>query len=109
MVIFHSCRKAVLPFTDTAAEKSVHDKRKYFFFLSSSVFSPTLTYFGQYFLTVTHLLCKFFCDLYISVTLEPQLMHFFEPQVMSISTESGNSSKLDCFVRVQLTTAYDTP
>ena len=64
-------------------------------FLSSSVFSPTSAYFDQYFLTVTHLLCKCFYDLYIVVTLEPPLMHFFEPQVVSMSIESGNGSKLD--------------
>ena len=64
-------------------------------FLLSSAFSPTPAYFGQYFRTVTHLLCKCFCNLYIVVTLEPSLMHLFEPQVVSMSTESGNGSKLD--------------
>ena len=68
---------------------------KSIFFLSSRVFSSTPAYFGQCFFTVTHLLCKCFCDLYIVVTLEPPLMHFFESRVVSMSTESGNSSKLD--------------
>ena len=40
-------------------------------------------------------LCKCFCNLYIVVTLEPALMHLFEPQVVSLSTENGNGSKLD--------------
>ena len=71
-------------------------------FLSSSVFSPTPAYFGQYFLTVTHLLCKCFRDLYIVVTLEPPLMHFFEPHVVSMSTESGNGSKLNCLLGYNL-------
>ena len=31
----------------------------------------------------------------VVVTLEPPLMHFFESQVVSMSTESGNGSKLD--------------
>ena len=35
-------------------------------------------------------------------------MHLFEPQVVSMSTENGNGSQLDVFVRVQLTTGYDT-
>ena len=78
-------------------------------FLLSSVFSPTPAYFGQYFLTVIHLLCKCFCDLYIVFILESPLMHFFEPQVVSMSTENGNGSQLDFFVRVQLTKGYDTP
>ena len=29
------------------------------------------------------------------MTLEPPLRHFFEPQVVSMSTESGDGSKLD--------------
>ena len=95
MVILHSCRKVILPFIDTVAEKSVHDKRKYFFFFRQTCFLPTPAYFGQFFLTVTHLLCKCFCDLYIIVTLEPPLMQFFVPQVVSMSTESGNGSKLN--------------
>ena len=80
-----------------------YENKNIFFFLSG-VFSPTSAYFGQYFLTVTHLLCKCFCDLYIVVTLDPPLMHFFEPQVVSMSTESWNGSKLDFFARVQLIT-----
>ena len=82
---------------------------KNIFFLSSSVFSPNPAYFGQYFLTITHLLCKCFCDLYIVVTLEPPLMHFFEPQVVSISTESGNGSKLDFFFFFFFLLGYNLP
>ena len=79
------------------------NENKNIFFLLSSVFSPTPAYFGQYFPTVTHLLCKCVCDLYIGVTLEPPLMHFFEPQVMSMFTENGNGSKLDVLLRYNLT------
>ena len=61
----------------------------------SSVFSPTPAYFGQYFLTITHLFCKCFCDLYIVVTEEPPFVHSFETQVVSMSTEPGNISKFD--------------
>ena len=56
----------------------------------------------QYFLTVTHVLCKCFCELYIVVTLEPPLMHFFVPQVVSMSTENGNGSKTDCLLEYNL-------
>ena len=71
------------------------NENKNIFFLLSCVFSPTPAYFGQYFLTVTLLLCKCFCNLYIVVTLELPLMHLFKPQVVSLSTENGNGSKLD--------------
>ena len=71
-------------------------------FISPSVFSPTPAYFVQYFLTVTHCLCKCFCHLYFVETLEPSLMHFFEPEVVSMSIESGNGSKLDVLLGYNL-------
>ena len=90
----YSCREICL-WQRKLKKKKKKKKKKTTFFLLSSVFSPTPAYFGQYFLTVIYLLCKCFCILYIVLTLEPSLMHFFEPQVVSLSTETGNGSRLD--------------
>ena len=69
------------------------NKNKNIFLLSSCFHQPQHTL--VIFLTVTHHLCKCFCKLYTVVILEPPLMHLFESQALSLSTENGNSSKLD--------------
>ena len=36
-------------------------------------------------------------------------MHFFEPQVVSMSIETGNGSKLEFLLGYNLPTGYDIP
>ena len=74
-----------------------NENKNIFFYFAKRVFTNS-SILRWIFLTVIHLMCKCICDLYIVMTLEPPLMHFFEPQVVSMSTESGNGSKLDFFL-----------
>ena len=95
---FAQLQKNGITFSDAVAKKFMTNEEKNIVLLLS-VFSSASAYFDQYFLIVIHLFCE---DLYIITILELPLMQFCEFQVVFMSTESGDDSKLDFLLAYNL-------